>query len=234
MEPVSMSWSGGKDSALALWHLQKGSQYEVTSLHTTVNRETQRVGMHGIRKEVMVAQAEKLGLPISFLEIPSDTSNDSYEAQLRPFYEELYQSGIRHIVFGDIFLEDLRTYREQLLLDAGLSGIYPLWGRRTSELARECISAGFIARLCTVSKARLPQVQAGAFYDDTLLSDLPSDVDPCGENGEFHSLVIDGPIFHNPLDIQVLPGELHNYTFSDDKGEKQEVTFQFADILLKS
>ena len=204
MERVALSWSGGKDSAMALYELRGSGGYEVVALLTTVAREFERVSHHGVRVELLEQQAAAVGVPLHKLYLPPDRcTNEEYEALMERTMLDFCARGIRTVAFGDIFLADLRAYRERNLAKVGMRGLFPIWHRDTAELVRTFISLGFRAHLACVDGAKLGREFAGRAIDATLLRDLPPEVDPCGENGEFHSFVYDGPIFHRPVGVTV-------------------------------
>jgi len=197
-----MSWSGGKDSAMALYELQKDPEIEVVALLTTVTREYDRISMHGVRCELLERQASSIGLPIEKVFISPGASNDEYEAAMRETLDKYVAQAVTAVAFGDLFLADLKKYREEKLTQAGLTGIFPLWMRDTSELAQEFISLGFKAIVsCADSKAGTGEF-AGREFDKTLLVGLPEACDPCFENGECHSFVYEGPIFSEPISVK--------------------------------
>jgi len=198
-ERVVLSWSGGKDSALALHELSRSGDYEVAALLTTITEGTDRVGMHAVPRELVVAQSEALGLPLKEIRMPPFPPNDVYEARMQSVLEEYAAQGIRRVGFGDLFLEDIRRYREQSLARLGMRGLYPIWKRDTAALARDFVALGFRAVLVCVDLRVLDRSFAGRLLDEELLADLPAGVDPCGENGEFHTFVFDGPGFRNPV-----------------------------------
>ena len=213
-----LSWSGGKDSALALNAVRRSGSFEVVSLLTTFTREFNRISMHGVRRELAETQAERIGLPMEAVWIGKGASNSEYESQLSKAIARHFANGVRHIVFGDLFLEDIRTYREKGMSAIGMTPVFPIWKKDTMELATSFIKEGFKAILCTVDPRALDRSFCGRDFDESLLSDLPEGVDPCGENGEFHTFVWGGPIFEK--DIGVKKGEV----VSRDG-------FYFADIL---
>jgi uncharacterized protein (TIGR00290 family) len=196
--PFALSWSGGKDSALVLWTLRR-QLLEPETLITTVTESYERISMHGVRRKLLARQAEALGLPLVEVMIPPDCVNEVYEARMAEAFAATPLSGVEMVAFGDLFLEDVRAYREQRLEAADKRGLFPLWGRDTTALAREFIDAGFEATLVCVDPRVLDASFAGRRYDERLLGDLPPDVDPCGENGEFHTFVAAGPIFAGPI-----------------------------------
>jgi uncharacterized protein (TIGR00290 family) len=199
MTPVLMSWSGGKDSCVALHRLRSDSAYEVVGLLTTITRDYDRISIHGVRRELLARQAEALGLPLHEILISANAGNAEYEAAMDTALAEQRAAGVRTVAFGDLFLADIRAYRDAMMARNGMSALYPVWGRDTDAFARDFIAAGFRATIVSVDLARLDLSFAGRAFDATLLRDLPEGVDPCGENGEFHSFVFDGPGFHHPL-----------------------------------
>lgn len=193
-----MNWSGGKDSALALYHSLQSGQWDIQTLLTSVNEQFGRVSMHGVRTELLNAQANRLQLPLQTLQLPGDVSMESYDVRMHTLLQTLQQQGVTHSIFGDIFLEDLRQYRETQLQRANLTGVFPLWQRNTTELVHEFVDLGFRAVLVCVNEKQLSADFLGRELDLNLLKDLPKTVDSCGENGEYHSFVYDGPIFSSP------------------------------------
>lgn len=204
--PVVMSWSGGKDSALALHELRKTGEYEVVALMTSVSEEYRRISHHGVREDLLELQAEAIGIPLEKIYLPSGKSqpctNEVYEQIMSDVMAKFHAQGVRTVAFGDLFLEDLRVWREANLAKAGMSGLFPLWKRDTTQMAHDVIAMGFKAYLSCV-EGKLGPGFVGRPYDEDLLCDLPPDVDPCGENGEFHSFVYDGPIFSHPVAVRV-------------------------------
>jgi uncharacterized protein (TIGR00290 family) len=195
---LALSWSGGKDSALALWTLRR-RQLAPEALITTVTETYERISMHGVRRELLARQAEALGIPLVEVVIPPSCMNELYDARMAEAFAAPPLSAVEAVVFGDLFLEDVRAYREERLAAAGKRGLFPLWGQDTAALAREFIDAGFEATLVCVDPRALDSSFAGRRYDARLLGDLPPGVDPCGENGEFHTFVSAGPIFAVPI-----------------------------------
>jgi len=213
-----VSWSSGKDSAIALQRTLEAGQFEVLCLLTTLSEPFQRVSMHGVREELLELQAESIGLQLQKVKIPYPCPNAVYEERMRSTLSNWKARGLTHVIFGDLFLEDIRRYREEKLVLLNLTPVFPVWGRDTARLAREIIDAGFRAVLTCVDPRKLDPSFAGREFDDSILRDLPAGVDPCGENGEFHTFVYDGPIFRKPIQIEV--------------GEKvSRDGFQFADII---
>jgi uncharacterized protein (TIGR00290 family) len=198
-ERILLSWSGGKDSAMAAWTLLASHKYEIAALLTTVTEGYDRISMHGVRRELLEQQARMLGLPLHPVMIPQDCSNAIYEARMAEALAHFKAQGIAKVAFGDLFLEDLKQYRDERLAQAGMSGLYPIWKRDTDELVRSFIGLGFRALLACVDTEALDAAFAGREIDERLLRDLPPAADPCGENGEYHSFVYAGPIFGAPI-----------------------------------
>jgi uncharacterized protein (TIGR00290 family) len=196
-----ISWSSGKDSAFALHEVMRAGEFEVVGALTTVTETFGRVSIHGVRQEILHAQCEAAGLPPRIVPIPYPCSNELYEARMGEAVASATQDGITHIIFGDLFLRDIRTYREQKLAGTGITPVFPLWGRPTLPLAHAMIASGFEAYLATVDLKKLPAEFAGRKFDSQLLADLPDGVDACGENGEFHTCVVAGPIFSRRLPV---------------------------------
>jgi uncharacterized protein (TIGR00290 family) len=192
---VLMSWSGGKDSCLALYELLRSREHRVAALLTTVTRDYDRVSMHGVRRTLLERQAASLGLPLHQVLIPKDAGNDEYEAKMGEALALYRGLGVDTVAFGDLFLEDVRAYRDRLLAGHGMRGLYPVWGRDTRAFVHEFIGLGFKAVVTCVDPRALDSSFAGRLIDEEFLSSLPAGVDPCGENGEFHSFVFDGPVF---------------------------------------
>jgi uncharacterized protein (TIGR00290 family) len=219
MKRILLSWSSGKDSAWALHLLRQSGKYEIAGLLTTFNQEFDRVAMHGVRRALVEQQAIAAGIPLWAVPLPWPCSNADYETIMAHTCAKAVAEGIATIAFGDLFLEDVRAYREKQLKGTGLEPIFPVWGLPTPALAREMISAGLRARLTCVDTAKLDAAFAGREFDETLLNELPEETDPCGEKGEFHSFVYAGPIFRRPIEIS--SGEV---VIRDG--------FAFADLLL--
>ncbi|HEY3496756.1 MAG TPA: hypothetical protein VGK73_18790 [Polyangiaceae bacterium] len=190
-----VSWSSGKDSAYALWQVRRSAEFEVEGIFTTITAEFERVSMHGVRERLLDRQAEELGLPCRKIFIPSPCSNELYEEVMGSAVAEAKERGVTHFVFGDLFLADIREYRESRLRALGLEAVFPLWGRDTRVLAREMLAEGMEAVATCVDPKQLAPSFAGRSFDATFLAELPASVDPCGENGEFHTFVTAGPMF---------------------------------------
>ena len=214
--PTWLWWSSGKDSAWALHSLRTSGQYEVTGLVTTVTTEFDRVAIHGVRRELLEAQARALGLELYVVELPFPCTNEQYEAAVGPLIARAEASGVERMAFGDLHLEDVRAYREALLDPSPIEPLFPLWGMDTGALAREMIDAGLRAYLTTVDPRVLPDEFAGREYTHQLLAELPDSVDPCGEHGEFHTFAWDVPGFSAPSPVRVGPVvERDGFVFAD-------------------
>lgn len=202
-EQVVMCWSGGKDSARTLYELRRDPRVEVVALLTTLTREFDRVSMHGVRRELAERQARELGLPLVLAPIPAPCTNAEYEAAMAAALEPLRAAGASSVAFGDIFLEDLRRYREAQMAALGLAARFPLFGRSTRELAAEFVALGFRAHITCLDPRVLPLEFAGRELDQRCFEALPANVDPCGENGEYHSFVFASPDFRTPIGVRV-------------------------------
>jgi uncharacterized protein (TIGR00290 family) len=198
-----MSWSSGKDSAMALHVARRELGIDVRSLLVTVNADADRVAMHAVRRELLDAQAQRLDLPAHIVDIPSPCPNDVYEAAMAQAVATARDAGVDQMIFGDLFLEDVRSYREDRLAGSGITPVFPLWQRPTDQLARDTLAAGVRAVLTCVDPRVIPAEFAGRAYDAVLLADLPPGIDPCGERGEFHTFVWDAPGFASPIDIEL-------------------------------
>lgn len=202
-EKIIFTWSGGKDSAMALYELQRTQSYEVSALLTTITEDYERISMHGVRRVLLERQADSLGFSLEEVFISKNASNEEYESKMREALIKYRAAGVSCAVFGDIFLEDLRKYREDRLSKVDMKGIFPIWKRDTAELAHTFMDLGFKAVVTCVDSKVLDKKFAGRVFDRQFLSELPSTVDPCGENGEFHSFVYDGPIFRERIAFTV-------------------------------
>lgn len=197
-----LSWSSGKDCAFALHEVRRQGLADVVAALTTTNEVFDRVAMHGTRNALLHAQAAAMGLELIAVPLPFPCPNAAYEARMAGAVTDLSARGITHMIFGDLFLEDVRAYREEKLQGTGITPLFPLWGRDTALLAREMIAEGFETRIVTVDPAKLEPSFAGRRFDESFLNDLPDGIDPCGENGEFHSAVVAGPIFAAPIPVR--------------------------------
>jgi uncharacterized protein (TIGR00290 family) len=207
-EPILFCWSGGKDSAMALHTLLQQNQFRVVTLLTTVTETYDRIAMHGVRRELLQRQAESIGLPLHEVLIPPQCVNPIYEARMEEALRLFFGQGIRRVAFGDIFLEDLRAYREKNVARIGMTAMFPIWKRDTRELIRHFHDQHFRAIAACIDTKVLDSSFAGRELDDSFFRDLPPSADPCGENGEFHTFVFDGPIFRSPIPIRT--GEIVN------------------------
>jgi len=218
-EKVIVAWSGGKDSALALYETLNSGRYEVQELLTIVTKDYDRISIHCVRRVLLEQQANALGFPLKKTFISKGASDEEYENELLKTLKKQRDNGVFSVVFGDIFLEDIRRYREQILAKVGMNGIYPLWKKDTQALARKFINLGFKAIITSIDSNVLTKDFVGREYNEQFLSDLPENVDQCGENGEFHSFVYNGPIFHESVSFK--------------KGEKvlRENRFYYCDLL---
>ena len=200
-----ISWSSGKDSAFALHEIRRADEFEIVGALTTVTETFDRVSIHGVRRQILLAQCEAAGLAPRIVPMPYPCPNETYELRIGEAVAQAAGEGITHIIFGDLYLADIRAYREQKLEGTGITPVFPLWQRPTLPLAQAMIASGMEAYLATVDLKKLPSEFAGRKFDAQLLSDLPEGIDPCGENGEFHSCVVAGPMFTHRL--AVTPGE---------------------------
>jgi uncharacterized protein (TIGR00290 family) len=198
-----ISWSSGKDSVWALHLLQQDPGIELLGLFTAMNQKYSRVSMHATRLEMLQRQAEAVGLPIETISLPDPCTNEQYDAIMRPFVTEFANKGIECLAFGDLFLEDIRKYRENQLKGTGIEPLFPLWGIPTSDLAEQMLSAGLEAYVSSVDLNKLPSHFAGQKWSRDLIAEFPKDCDPCGENGEIHTVVVGGPMFRNTILVRV-------------------------------
>lgn len=233
-QKVSVSWSGGKDSALALWYLVNDDRYEVVGLHTTLGEQTRRVGMHGVHEKLIEAQAAALGLRLDKIYYPASGDNNAYEKAMGDYFDLLHEQGVRHIGYGDILLQDLKDYREKKLAEKGFAGVFPLWERDTKEVAREFIQLGFHTKICAGEADKVEKEWIGRLYGLKFLHHLSPDVDPCGEYGEFHTFCLRGPIFTYPLTILCEDVISKSYEISLENGAIEKKHYWFADLALIS
>ena len=197
-EQAIFFWSGGKDSALCLWKVLQQKEYEVAALVTTVNENFKRISMHGVREELLDKQAESIGIPLVKMYVSEGTNNE-YEQKMNETLMKFKGQGITKVIYGDIFLGDLRAYRDSNLAKLGMQGVYPLWKQNTKALIDEFLSLGFKTITCCTNDAYLGEDRVGEIIDQKYIDTLPSDVDPCGENGEYHTFCYDGPLFRYPV-----------------------------------
>lgn len=236
MKPKAIfNWSSGKDSALALYKILKEDRFEITALLTSINEEFQRISMHGVPVSLLKKQAESLRLSLLKLELPAEPSMEEYRDLMLQTMGQCKDKGVTHSVFGDIFLEDLRKYREDQLQAIGIQAVFPLWKISTTDLIHEFLDLGFKTIVTCVNETYLDKSFAGKIIDKDFLRDLPANVDPCGENGEFHTFTFDGPIFKNPIDFEI--GETVKKTYakptSGHEEENAPYVFWFCDLMAK-
>lgn len=223
MTKAYLNWSSGKDATFALHKAVESGDFSVEKLVTSLNTDFDRVSMHGIRKELLERQAESLGIPLHIIPLHGDVSMEKYNDIMREHTSQLKKEGFETAIFGDIFLEDLMEYRKEQLKTIGLTGEFPLWKMETSTLSKQLIELGYKAIVVSINAKLLDESFCGRIYDESFLADLPDNVDPCGENGEFHTFVFDGPLFKKPIDFTV--GEKVLRDFSPNKNEDEEDCF---------
>ncbi|ANQ51282.1 diphthine--ammonia ligase [Flammeovirga sp. MY04] len=230
MNKALFQWSGGKDSSFALYKALK--EWEITGLFTSLSKEYKRISMHGVREELLDLQAESISLPLHKMYLEEDATHDTYDRELGKHLQPFVNEGIKDLVLGDIFLEDLRKYREDQMDKVGLKCHFPLWGGDTHQLYKDFVAAGFKAITVAVNE-KLGDDFNGRILDMDFYNDLPEGVDPCGENGEFHTFVFDGPIFKNPVPFTVGNKLVREYEFKDADGNMIHSKFHFCDLELK-
>lgn len=232
---VTISWSGGKDATFALHKILATGEYNVVNLHTVIGDTTRRVGLHGVREELIDEQAACLGIPLHKLYLPEAPDHGAYETLMQDFYRECAAAHIEAVIFGDIFLEDLRAYREAMLQAVGLKGIYPLWAIPSEKLLRDFLAAGYKTVLCSANASWFMPGRLGVTIDNTFAATLPAGVDCCGENGEFHTLVYDGPLFKTPLSFRAGEVVKRSYNFQKvsptGEPEPSSLDFWFRDLV---
>ncbi|MFY7814308.1 MAG: diphthine--ammonia ligase [Chryseobacterium taeanense] len=234
MKPKAIfNWSSGKDSALALYKILKGNQFEITSLLTSINKEFQRISMHGVHVSLLEKQAESLGFPLIKMELPKEPTMEEYREIINKTMSDIKSQGVTHSIFGDIFLEDLRKYREEQLGSIGMKGVFPLWKINTTDLIHKFLDLGFKTIVTCVNETYLDKSFAGRIIDEDFIRDLPENIDPCGENGEFHTFTFEGPIFKNPINFEI--GEIVKKTYpkpkSDYESQDEDYVFWFCDLI---
>jgi len=227
MQKAMYNWSGGKDSSFALWQILKEKQFSVEYLLTSMSAEHKRISMHGVAEYLLDEQADRLNLPLRKIYLEENSSLESYNAVMAEEMKFAKSQGIEVSIFGDIFLEDLRTYREEQLKSVGLKGHFPIWKRDTLELVKDFINSGFKAVIVSANARLLDKSFCGRIIDHNFINDLPEGVDPCGENGEFHSFVFDGPIFSKPINIKI--GETIMKKYNVSEGTDSE--FWYTDLV---
>ena len=203
MAKAIFNWSGGKDSALALYKIQIEKKIEVSSLLTTLNKKNKRVSGHGIRESMLDLQSKNMSIPINKIFLPDDVSNEAYEKMMKEYWEKKKNEGINYCISGDIFLEDVKEYREKQLSMMDIQSVFPLWKMNSNDVLKEFIDLGFKSIVVCINEKYLDSSFVGRIIDADFVADLPPNIDPCGENGEYHSFVFDGPIFKKPVDFKV-------------------------------
>ncbi|AUC84861.1 ATP-binding protein [Polaribacter sp. ALD11] len=241
MKKTYFNWSSGKDSALALYKVLQKSDYNLDLLVTTVNKDFDRVSMHGLRNELLTEQAKSIGINLKTIEFPADVTMDLYSEIMKDAMDSLVEEKYTHTIFGDIFLEDLRKYRDSKLNEVGITGVYPLWKKDTKEVLQEFLDLGFKAITVCVNAKLLGEEFVGRIINEQFIKDLPENVDVCGENGEFHTFVYDGPIFKEPVHFSIGEKVMRSYTLHDNEDDnchqpKKEETshdtsFWYCDLL---
>jgi uncharacterized protein (TIGR00290 family) len=226
---VSVSWSGGKDSAYALHHVLMSGKFDVIHLHTIIDEETRRVGLHGVSEELIDKQAAAIGIPLKKIYLKAFADGDVYRECLAGFYHQCVEERIDGVVFGDIFLEDLRAFRQKLLEPFSLFGLFPLWKRNSNHLLSSFIEAGFKTTICSADASIFSREELGRIIDERFVASLPKGIDPNGENGEFHTFVCDGPIFKRP--VPLTKGDVikraYSYKVNDEHGREVERKSEF-------
>lgn len=231
MHKTYFNWSTGKDSALALYHLLRNPVYSVEKLVTSINKDLDRVTIHGLRRSMMEKQLNALSLPVKTIELPENTSMETYNQLMKETVEGLKSEGFTTAAFGDIFLEDLKKYREEQLSRVGMKAVFPLWKRNTREIMTEFLDLGFKSIVVCCNNKVLDESFVGRIIDEEFLNDLPEEVDPCGENGEFHTFCFDGPIFSTPIQFEIGEKIYREYPAPTDKDKN--IGFWFCDLIEK-
>ncbi len=227
------NWSSGKDAALALYHLQNDKNYKVDKLIVSVNADHNRVSMHGLRRELLKKQVLSIGLPVETIELSSTSDIENYNNEMKRSFQKIISDGYTHTGFGDIFLEDLRAYRENQLQPFNIKCCFPLWNRNTKDVLKEFMTLGFKAIVICINAELLDVSFAGRIIDEDFINDLPPNVDPCGENGEFHTFCFDGPIFNKPIDFTIGEKIYREYDMpkQGDDEKSGKIGFWFCDLL---
>ena len=234
-QKVTVSWSGGKDSVFALHKIISGQTFDIVSLHTILDERTRTIGLHGVHESLIEEQAQSLGIPLEKIYLPN-SNQETYKSAVQEFYARCAHDGISGVVFGDIFLQDLKEYKSNLLKSAGMTGYFPLWGMDSRSILTEFLDAGYKTIICAASEEPFLKEQLGNVIDYYLLSQIPINVDPCGENGEFHTFVFNGPIFRDEINLRKGDMSEKRYSYqkigADGMTEKVETTFWFLDLEL--
>lgn len=229
MENITLNWSSGKDAALAFYYLQQEKKFRVQSLLTTLSAQYNRVSMHGIREELLELQAAQMNIPLQKIYLPENADMETYNGLMQQAVTTIQQQGTYHLAFGDLFLEDLRLYREKQLATAGMTAVFPLWKKDTAAMVQELEDTGIEALLVCVNDRYLDKSFLGRRVNRELLRDLPPGVDPCGENGEYHSLVLDAPFFREKLKVKT--GEIIYQQYESREEDKWDSGFYFLDVI---
>lgn len=243
MKKTYFNWSSGKDASLSLYKLLQNKDYEIGTLLTSINKDFGRVSMHGLRESLLDAQAKSIGLPLEKLYFSKDVTMALYDEKMKEKLASLKSQGYKYAAFGDIFLEDLKNYRDRKLAEVGITGVYPIWKQNPKELIREILALGFKAITVCVNARLLGEEFVGRMIDEQFINDLPDNVDVCGENGEFHTFVFDGPIFSKPVDFEIGEKTLRSYTLHDKdednchqsstEQKKYDTSFWYCDLIPK-
>ncbi len=228
-----MNWSGGKDSALSLYHILNDKNFDVRYLLTTVNDAFSRVSMHGVREELLDKQAKNIGIELIKLRLAETVSMEEHHSKMEQTLQPLFDSGIKYSIFGDIFLEDLRKHREERLAMIGMKGVFPIWKRPSLELLAEFWDLGFKTIVVSVNGNVLDKAFCGKILDRDFVKELPANIDPCGENGEFHTFVYEAPYFKHAIDFEIGETVDKTYNFKDSDGKEHISTYYFTDLLPK-
>ncbi|CAM1333705.1 diphthine--ammonia ligase [Tenacibaculum aestuariivivum] len=244
MKKAYFNWSSGKDSAFALYKILQQKEYQIEKLITNVNEDYQRVSMHGLHENLLDAQAKSIAIPLEKIYFPADVTMDLYNEKMKAKTDELKLLGFNNAIFGDIFLEDLKKYRDSKLQEVGITGVYPLWKQDTKTLLREFLALGFKTITVCVNAKLLGEEFVGRIIDEDFINELPDNVDVCGENGEFHTFCFDGPIFKNSIEFEIGEKLLKSYTLNKDdsqnchtntkeKVKSYDTSFWYCDLILK-
>jgi uncharacterized protein (TIGR00290 family) len=226
------NWSGGKDSALALYHCLNDKDIEIKYLLTSLSERHKRISMHGVRKALLQLQAENIGIELKEIYLPELASLEIHNGIMKKAFEEFKEKGIEYSIFGDIFLEDLKKYREDRLAEVRMKGLFPLWKRSSTDILKEFVELGFKTVIVCINEKYLDKSFAGRIIDKDFLNDLPGNVDPCGENGEFHTFVFDGPIFKKKIDYELGDLVYREYKADDGNINNHDTKFWYRDILI--
>ena len=231
MKKAIFNWSGGKDSAIALYEVMQNKEFEIEALVTTVNKIKSRISMHGVREQLLDMQAKSIGLPLHKVMLDEMPSMEEYNAQMKSMLDGFKSNGISHSIFGDIFLEDLKEFRDKKLAQVGVKGFYPIWKRDSYDIMRQFIDLGFKSVVVCTNSSYLDESFLGRDLDDSFMKDLPDNVDVCGENGEFHTFVYDGPIFDAPISFKKGKKVFRDYSKDQKDNLNHDTGFWYLDLL---